>query len=122
MRYRSLSQIHRFYLATALVLTVALVVVLVRFGVSWPLAYLAGINVITMCFYGFDKLQAVQQASRVPELVLHALGVLGGTPGGFAAQLLFRHKTRAPRFRGIFFAIVALQVGIVLAYIWNRGL
>jgi hypothetical protein len=62
----ALSRTGRLYLAVALVLAGALLIVLMRLGLSWPFAYVVGINVMTLCLYGFDKLQAVRQGRRVP--------------------------------------------------------
>ncbi|HWI41103.1 MAG TPA: DUF1294 domain-containing protein [Verrucomicrobiae bacterium] len=67
------------------------------------------LSCLTLAVYGADKLAAVRGARRVPELFLHLLGVAGGWPGGLLAQRLFRHKTRKPRFQGVFWICAALN-------------
>ena len=79
-------------------------------------AFLIGMSVIAFVFYGYDKRQAVRNRPRVPELVLHILALLGGTPGAFLGRLVFRHKTKKLRFRIVFLAIVLLQAGLGFCY------
>ena len=89
-----------------------------RFSISWPLAYLAGINCATMVLYGYDKLIAGSQLLRVPERVLHIFTFAGGTPAALLSQRLFRHKTIKESFRTQFWMIVFLQVCLFLLWIW----
>jgi uncharacterized membrane protein YsdA (DUF1294 family) len=79
---------------------------------SWsPLAsWLVSINLVTFFFYGFDKMRAKGEGSRVPEKILYALVFVGGTVGGLAAMLLFHHKIRKRSFMRVFWIIVALQI------------
>ena len=79
-------------------------------------ACLIGMSVITFVFYGYDKRQAIKNRSRVPEVILHILALLGGTPGAFLGQFVFRHKTKKLRFRIVFIAIVLLQAGLGFCY------
>ena len=79
-------------------------------------AYLIGISVITLLFYGYDKRQAIFNNPRIPELLLHMLALFGGTPGAFMGQLLFRHKTKKLKFKIVFLMIVLLQAGIGIYY------
>jgi len=79
-------------------------------------ACLIGMSIITFVFYGYDKRQAIWNRPRVPELVLHILALLGGTPGAFLGQLVYRHKTKKIRFRIVFLAIVLLQAGAGYCY------
>ena len=79
-------------------------------------AYLAGINLITFVFYGYDKRQSLNSKPRVPELTLHLLALSGGTPGAFLGQLFFRHKTKKRRFQIIFLAILLIQAGLGFCY------
>jgi uncharacterized membrane protein YsdA (DUF1294 family) len=101
---------------------IAVILVVTVSGFLWWLhvdaicALLAGMSIITFVFYGYDKLQAIRNRSRVPELILHILALLGGTPGAFIGQLAFKHKTKKPRFLIIFIAIVLLQVGVGYCY------
>ena len=77
-------------------------------------AYLIALNVVTFMIYGFDKRQAIKSEMRVPEMVLHLLALLGGSPAAAVAQLFFHHKTRKLSFRIIFFLIISIQVAAVL--------
>jgi uncharacterized membrane protein YsdA (DUF1294 family) len=57
---------------------------------------------------------------RVPERVLHLTAFAGGTPGAFAAQRLFRHKTVKTRFRAWFWILFALQLGLAFGWWYSR--
>ena len=57
------------------------------------------INLIAFAVYVFDKHLAVGHFSRVPEVVLHTLTIIGGAYGAGMAMLLCRHKTRHPAFQ-----------------------
>lgn len=71
------------------------------------------INLMTIVAYGVDKRAAQKHAWRVPELQLHLLELLGGTPGAFLAQKMFHHKTKKTSFRLAFFFVLAIQAVIV---------
>jgi uncharacterized membrane protein YsdA (DUF1294 family) len=101
-------------IAVILVATVSGFLWWIRVNILYSL--LVGMSVITFVFYGYDKLQAIRNRSRVPELILHMLALLGGTLGAFIGQLAFRHKTKKLRFLIIFISIVLLQVGIGYCY------
>ncbi len=81
-------------------------------------AWLIGINLTVFSFYGFDKRRAITNHGRIPEIVLHTLALLGGTPGAFAAQRLFRHKTQKISFALIFALIFFVQLAAVI-YLWR---
>jgi len=107
-----------FYAAIA---TVSVVVLAVYFGRKGAplLAYLAAVNLITIMMYGYDKAVAGTDRVRVPELLLHLLALLGGSPAALLAQRLFRHKTRKAPFQLVFWLTVALQA-FVLWLFWYR--
>jgi uncharacterized membrane protein YsdA (DUF1294 family) len=71
--------------------------------------YLIGISVVTLLAYGWDKVCAMNDWHRVPEIQLLGASVAGGGLAGLVAMLLFRHKIRKP----VFFA--AQAVGIVVS-------
>lgn len=102
-------------------LTAALALVLGMAGMSFLHALLLGLNLATLLCYGCDKYFARVGGQRVPEAVLHILAAVGGTPGAFAGQVVFHHKTRDTQFRAVFFIIVALQVVALLALTRLRG-
>lgn len=68
------------------------------------------------CFIAIyrDKRKSMNGQWRTPESTLHLLELLGGWPGGLAAQQLFRHKTRKLSYQLTFWCIVSLH-GLVWA-------
>lgn len=76
--------------------------------------WLAAINAFAALLYWADKRKARNRDWRIPEAVLLLAGLLGGTPASFAAQRLFRHKTRKFSFQCAFWAIVALQLYLIV--------
>jgi uncharacterized membrane protein YsdA (DUF1294 family) len=108
----------QFFLGLGLTLALILSLVLWRLGLAAFYAYLGGVNLATLIFYGYDKWQARAGGMRIPEVVLHEAALLGGTPGAIAGQVLFHHKTRKRSFRMVFATIVVLQIGAVFAY-WH---
>jgi uncharacterized membrane protein YsdA (DUF1294 family)/cold shock CspA family protein len=108
-------------MAAAVGLAVALLAVgigLLGLGASWPWAWLGAINVITPAVYAWDKRCAGLGHRRVPEAVLLALALAGGTPGAALAMALWRHKTRKLAFRLAFAAVIVAQV-VALGF-WLR--
>ena len=84
---------------------------------TWPVwigCWLVTVNVVAIGYYAFDKARARAGHSRVPEVVLHGLSALGGSPGAFLAMGVFRHKTIKGSFRILFWCIVILQIAIAL--------
>lgn len=78
---------------------------------SWQGAYLISINLATIFFYFYDKRVAGHpEYIRVPEMILHALALLGGTPAAFLSQYFFRHKTIKGSFRIVFWIIFVIQI------------
>lgn len=103
-------------LTAALTITLALVPPL---HLSWLIAYLISINLTTFFAYAHDKRAARKQKSRVPESTLHLLAILGGSPAALAAQQLFRHKTIKRSFQLMCWAIVVVQVAVIV-YLASR--
>ena len=60
--------------------------------------YLIIINIAAWLMYGLDKWKAKSGAWRLPERTLLLTAFLGGAAGALAGMLLFRHKTRKPKF------------------------
>lgn len=79
--------------------------------------HLVSINLVTFVAYGYDKSAAKAGKWRVREKTLHAMSFVGGTFGAFAAQKIFRHKTRKSSFRIAFWLVSLLQV-IVAYTLW----
>ncbi|HNS21154.1 MAG TPA: DUF1294 domain-containing protein [Sedimentisphaerales bacterium] len=101
--------------AIVLLAGIALGLLLWRLGLAPLYAGLASINAITLLLYGYDKRQAVADGTRIPEVVLHLVALLGGSPAAIVAQELFRHKTRKLAFRLVLVPIILLQAAMVYA-------
>lgn len=117
MKYRGY-----FFGAVAVTLWGALIVALPMLLLEMHLlhACFIGLNATTFLAYGWDKTAARRGLKRVPESALLLLGALGGTPGAFAGQEVFRHKTRDRRFRRLFFVIAAVQAAVLTVLYWIR--
>lgn len=90
MRNRSLA----FFGTVAAILVAAVFLVLNQsLGIAWYWKWLFAISVVTIVFYGYDKVSAKAGAGRVPEILLHLLALSGGFAGALLGMLLFRHKS-----------------------------
>lgn len=69
----------------------------------------AVVSMVTLGVFAIDKRLARMGARRISERTLHALALLGGWPGTFAAFVIVRHKNRMPAF-------VAITVAIALVH------
>lgn len=101
--------------AVAAALVMGLGIGLVR--LPWPWAYLLGVNAAAILLFGYDKFAAGKRFLRVPERTLHLFVLCGGTAGAYVAQWWFRHKVAKSSFRGVFWALAALQA-IVATLLW----
>ena len=66
--------------------------------------------------YGRDKGNAERHKRRTPEVKLHLISMLGGWPGAWIAQRVFRHKSKKTEFQ-ITFAATLIVNCIALAYV-----
>ena len=73
--------------------------------------YLFTINAIAFLLMLLDKQKAKHHRYRIPEAVLMGVAALGGSLGGTAGMLLFRHKTKHPLF------FIGLPVLLIL-HLW----
>ena len=71
---------------------------------------IAGVNLLTLGSYAWDKHQARRGGRRLRESHLHLMALAGGWPGAFVAQRLFHHKTRKASFQRTFWLIVGFYV------------
>ena len=60
--------------------------------------YLIVINIVTWIAFGLDKWKAKSGKWRIPERTLLLLALAGGSLGALAGMIMFRHKTRKPKF------------------------
>jgi len=72
------------------------------------LAVAIGLGISAGAFIGqwIDKRKAASGEWRTPEATLHLFELLGGWPGAFLAQRLFRHKTAKVSYQIVFWLIV----------------
>ena len=73
------------------------------------------LSLFALLAYGLDKLAAIRARQRIPERSLLLLGLLGGWPGAWLAQSLFRHKTAKASFRWRFWCCAGLNIAALLA-------
>ncbi|RCS55920.1 DUF1294 domain-containing protein [Bremerella cremea] len=87
--------------------------------ISWLVVVVYGVlSLITLIVYGRDKIFAQQGKWRTPESTLLFLGLIGGWPGGLAAQYLFWHKSSKVEFLVSFWFTVTLNVCAICYLIW----
>ncbi|MEL7372243.1 MAG: DUF1294 domain-containing protein [Myxococcota bacterium] len=77
------------------------------------LIYLLAVSVCAFLLCAYDKRIAGGEHTRVPERVLFATALVGGTPGLLAGMNIFRHKTKKRSFQLKFAAIFVVQVAVV---------
>ena len=80
---------------------------------------LLAVNLCAVALYAWDKHAARRGTRRVPEARLHLLALLGGWPGAWLGQRLFRHKTRKAAFQRRFTACVALNLAMLGFWLWR---
>ena len=80
----------------------------------WLASWLLVVNLVTFAYYGLDKYLAGTVFFRIPEMTLHTLSAVGGSPAAFLAMWLFRHKTIKNSFRILFWCIVVLQTALTI--------
>lgn len=82
--------------------------------------YLVAINVLAFSLMGQDKSRAKKNRWRIPEKVLFASAILGGSIGAILGMQTFRHKTKHMSFVLGMPAILILQLILVLI-LWKAG-
>lgn len=86
-------------------------------GVPVLLAWLLGWSLPAFALYGIDKRQARAGAWRVPEVLLHALALVGGVIGAWAGRAVFRHKTQQRVFLVVLVMASVIWAGVVVVAI-----
>jgi len=83
--------------------------------VDWLLA----LSATTCVVYGLDKLLSKLGRGRCPEIILNAMALLGGFPGGWAGMFLFNHKSNHRKHPGIWLCLIlSVFIHAALAYYW----
>lgn len=78
-------------------------------------------SIVTYLAYAADKHFAQSGRWRIPEANLHVLELLFGWPGALFAQRVLRHKTLKASYRAGFWMMVALNLGITIAWIYWKS-
>lgn len=78
------------------------------------LLYLIGVNLLAFWTMRSDKKKARRGEYRTPEAVLFLQAIIGGSIGSNLGMLIYRHKTRKPKFRIGMPAILLVQLLLVL--------
>ncbi|WP_250460542.1 DUF1294 domain-containing protein [Microbulbifer litoralis] len=110
----------------AILLPAALTVVLAAAVLRWRyppevLYWITAASLLTLLLYGWDKLCAVRDWSRISEKTLHLLSLVGGWPGAMLAQQIFNHKTSKAAFRRIFWLTVVLNCAVLGVTFGEKG-
>jgi len=79
-------------------------------------AWLAVASIAGAVLAVHDKGRARRGGRRIPEAALLLVALLGGWPGGLAAFLAVRHKTRKPAFL-LPFLLCAVANGLAVAWL-----
>ena len=77
------------------------------------LIYFLIVNGFTFLITGYDKYLAIKNKRRIPEKMLFALCLFGGSAGLLLAMLIFKHKTSKSSFIVKFSAIFLIQIMVV---------
>lgn len=70
-------------------------------------------SVVTLAMYGADKWAAKTGRWRTRESTLHLWSLVGGWPGAWLGQRLFRHKTRQRDFLRLHGLMVVANIALV---------
>ena len=82
--------------------------------------YLIIINALSLILMLVDKLNALKNAARIPEITLVTIAIIGGSIGEMISMYLFRHKTKHIKFAlGL---PLLLTLHIILIFIFKEFL
>ncbi len=84
------------------------------------ISYIIAINIVLLLLFGIDKQCVVCGWRRVPERLLLAMSLAGGSVGALAGMWLFRHKTKKVHFRVAIPAMLLLH--LILLYCFGSNL
>ena len=70
-------------------------------------------SLVSLAAYRLDKARARKGQWRTRENTLLIIDLVGGWPGGLAAQHLFRHKNRKASYQIAFWIVTTLTVATV---------
>lgn len=82
--------------------------------------YFLLLNVFGFAVIAYDKYLAKKHKRRIPEKILLAFVLFGGTIGSGLGMLIFRHKTAKRSYLLKFWLIVIVQVIMLYALFKNK--
>ncbi len=82
------------------------------FGIHLYYGWIAASSFVTLILFGADKFSSKLKRGRVPEVVLHLMGLTGGFIGGWLGMLMFLHKVRKLEFILVLSASTLLHASI----------
>ena len=85
--------------------------------IPYLIPYLIIINAAGFLLMLMDKRAARKSAWRIPEARLMGIALSGGCFGIYAGMMLFRHKTRHPKFRIGVPLIIALYIMLFVFFL-----
>lgn len=83
------------------------------------LPYLLIINALAFLLMLIDKLCAKKRKRRIPELILIASAIIGGSLGAWCGMQFLRHKTRHKKFTLGIPTIIGIQAFLAVFYWYN---
>jgi uncharacterized membrane protein YsdA (DUF1294 family) len=100
---------------TSILFLIAVAALAIAGRIPWFIALvyitLSGIAVFA---YAFDKSAAMNRRWRTQESTLLIIGLLGGWPGAWIAQRMFRHKTQKASFRYAFLFTAVVNASVLI--------
>ena len=81
--------------------------------------YLTAINVLTFSLMVADKVKAIKNSRRIPEIDFIILSILGGSPAAIAAMYIFRHKIKHFKFIVGIPCILVIQVACIVYFLYH---
>lgn len=78
------------------------------------------LSTVTFIIYGLDKLLALKEQRRFSEKTLHLFSLIGGWPGAYIGQQIFRHKISKRGFRRNFLLTAFINVFVMGSYLVLR--
>ena len=63
-------------------------------------------SIVSILFYGVDKIKSFKDVARIPEIVLIAVSAMGGVFGTMLGMIFFDHKSNMSRKWHFFITII----------------
>jgi uncharacterized membrane protein YsdA (DUF1294 family) len=74
------------------------------------------LSVVSVALYAWDKSSAEGRHWRIKESTLNTLALMGGWPGAWIAQQVYRHKSRKASFQSAFWSAVILNLAMLAGF------